>query len=108
MAAILGKARLRLPIVLGRRKNSTSGDTRYAKKIDSTSSRIRPVILEITQIIPSVRRIMKTTRNTARFEGPGDLTTSTEKVSLVGFSFTVRSYVSKSEIILGSGQYKER
>ena len=33
---------------------------------------------------------MKTTRNTARFEGPGDLTTSTEKVSLVGFSFTVR------------------
>src|SRR5215208_1112369 len=70
MATTLGILIVRFPTRLGRRKNSTSGDTRYAKKIESTSSRMIPVILEITQRITITASRIKITRRTTRVGGP--------------------------------------
>src|SRR5215211_3825373 len=79
-------------MVLGRRINSTSGATRYAKKIDSTRSRMIPVSLEIPQrITPTANRITMI-RRTVRVGTPDASTAAcaaTLAVSLV-FSLLTR------------------
>src|SRR5215208_8230187 len=83
MATTLGILIVRFPTRLGRRKNSTRGDTKYAKKIESTSSRMIPVILEITHrtIITATR--IKMRRRTTRVGGPDASTTALAAVIAV-------------------------
>src|SRR5262245_16509798 len=87
METAFGMAKVRPPIVLCRLMNSTSGETKYAKKIDNTSSRMIPVILEITQMTPMTASNTMITRSTTRVEGPEDASTAafaaTAAVSLV-------------------------
>src|SRR5829696_7277219 len=70
IATTFGISIVRRPILLGCRKNSTSGDTKYAKKIESTRSRMIPVILEITQRITITISRIKMTRRITRVGGP--------------------------------------
>src|ERR1044072_1917770 len=83
MRTTLGISIVRPPTVLGRRINSTSGDTRYAKKIDSTSSRMMPVILEITQRVATTTRRTKQMRSTTRVDGPYASTAALAAVAAV-------------------------
>src|SRR6185503_1842513 len=76
MATTFGIAIVRPPTVLGRRKNSTSGETKYAKKIERTSNRRITVIFESTQSSAPTASNTMITRSTTRVEGPYDASTA--------------------------------
>src|SRR5215208_4554227 len=102
MATTLGISIVRFPTRLGRRKNSTRGDTKYAKKIESTSSRMIPVILEITHrtIITATR--IKMRRRTTRVGGPDASTTALAAVIAVSLFclFTVLTLLCAISVFL--------
>src|SRR5215213_1400334 len=85
IAMTFGIAIVRFVTVRGRRKNSTRGDTRYAKKIDNTRSRMIPVILEITQRSTITVRRIKINRRTTRVGGPYASTAAFAAVAAASF-----------------------
>src|SRR6185369_3924099 len=98
IATTFGISMLRPAIRLGLLRNSTSGQTRYAKKIDSTSSRMIPVILEITHSTPPITSSTITMRSTTRVDGPYASTAALAAVAAVSLVVSLFTLLCRKDV----------